>query len=55
MEGKYEEAVSVFEGIEDYEDYKDTAERIDDCNAMIAAIKKYDSSKNIFIKTMIEK
>lgn len=44
-EGKYEEAVSVFEGIEDYEDYKDTAERIDDCNAMIAAIKKYDSSK----------
>lgn len=44
-EGKYEEAVSVFEWIEDYEDYKDTAERIDDCNAMIAAIKKYDSSK----------
>lgn len=45
-EGKYSEAVSVFEGIDDYQNYKDTADRIEDCNAMIAAIDKYDTSKN---------
>lgn len=46
-EGKYSEAVSVFEGIDDYQNYKDTADRIEDCNAMIAAIDKYDTSKKI--------
>ena len=44
-EGKYAEAVSVFEGIDDYQNYKDTADRIEDCNAMIAAIDKYGTSK----------
>lgn len=44
-EGKYEEAVSAFEGIDDYENYKDTSDKIKECKAMIAAIDKYDEAK----------
>ena len=44
--GNYSSALELFESINDYENYKDTAQRIDTCKEMIDAIKQYDIAKN---------
>ncbi len=43
-EGKYADAVAVYEGISDYQNYKDTADRVKECKDMIDAIDKYNTS-----------
>lgn len=43
--GDYEGALELYRGIKDYENYKDTAKRLNECEAMIAAIDKYNSAK----------
>lgn len=44
--GDYSGALEMYKGIESYEDYKDTAERVEICEAMAAAIKEYDTAKS---------
>lgn len=44
--GDYSGALEMYKGIEAYEDYKDTAERVEICEAMVAAIKEYDTAKS---------
>ena len=44
--GDYSGALEMYKGIEGYEDYKDTAERVETCEAMVAAIKEYDAAKS---------
>ena len=41
--GDYQAALELYESIEDYENYKDTAERVDECKAKIEAINAFDS------------
>ena len=43
--GEYSSALEMYTGIEGYENYKDTAERVETCEAMIAAIEEYDTAK----------
>lgn len=43
--GDYTKALELYRGIEDYENYKDTADRVNECEAMIAAIEKYNVAK----------
>ncbi len=44
--GDYQAALELYENIEDYENYKDTAERVDVCKAMIEAINAFDSARS---------
>ncbi|MCI7536623.1 MAG: EbhA [Fusicatenibacter saccharivorans] len=44
--GDYQAALELYESIEDYENYKDTAERVDECKAMIEAINAFDSARS---------
>lgn len=44
--GDYQAALELYKNIEDYENYKDTAERVDVCKAMIEAISAFDSAKS---------
>ena len=44
-EGDYIAALELYEGIDDYANYKDTAEKVEFCKAMITAIEKYDNAK----------
>lgn len=44
-EGKYTEAIAIYKGIEDYENYKDTTEKIAECSSMVIAINKYETAK----------
>lgn len=44
--GDYQAALELYESIEDYENYKDTAERVDACKAMIEAINAFDSARS---------
>ena len=48
--GKYKEAVEMYKSIKNYGDYKDTADRIKSCEAMIDAITQYDASKSALIE-----
>lgn len=43
--GDYSSALEMYKGIDGYENYKDTAERVETCEAMIDAIEKYDAAK----------
>ncbi len=43
--GEYSSALEMYKGINGYENYKDTAERVETCEAMISAIEEYDSAK----------
>lgn len=42
----YQAALELYEGIEDYENYKDTAERVDECKEMIEVINAFDFAKS---------
>lgn len=42
--GDYQAALEIYEGIDDYENYKDTADRVADCNAMMSAISAFDEA-----------
>lgn len=44
--GDYQAALELYESIEDYENYKDSAERVDVCKAMIEAINAFDSARS---------
>lgn len=44
--GDYAGALEWYKGIEDYQDYKDTANRVNECEEMIAAIEVYDTAKD---------
>jgi len=44
--GDYQAALELYENIEDYENYKDAAERVDVCKAMIEAINAFDSARS---------
>lgn len=44
-QGQYVEALALYESIEDYVNYKDTAEKVDFCKRMISAIEQFDASK----------
>lgn len=52
--GDYEGALELYKGIEDYENYKDTADRVNECEAMIAAIEKYNAAKESLEKKNID-
>ena len=43
--GEYSSALEMYKGIDGYENYKDTAERVETCEAMINAIEQYDAAK----------
>lgn len=43
--GDYTKALELYKGIENYENYKDTADRVNECEAMITAIEKYNTAK----------
>lgn len=43
--GEYSSALEMYKGIDGYESYKDTAERVETCEAMINAIEQYDTAK----------
>lgn len=43
--GDYAGALELYKGIDNYESYKDTAERVKECEAMVAAIGTYDAAK----------
>lgn len=43
--GDYVGALELYKSIEDYNNYKDTSDRINQCEGMIEAIKKYDVAK----------
>lgn len=57
--GDYSSALEMYKGIDGYENYKDTAERVETCEAMIDAIEKYDAAqteleaKNTELETLI--
>lgn len=42
--GDYASALELYKGIEDYENYKDTASRVSDCEAMIKAIEDFKAA-----------
>ncbi|MEG2575891.1 MAG: hypothetical protein RSA41_07645, partial [Christensenella sp.] len=44
--GDYASALILYEGIDDYENYKDTAARVNECKTTIEAIEKYDVAKS---------
>ncbi len=44
--GDYQAALELYESIEDYENYKDTADHVAECKAMIEAIKAFDDAKS---------
>ena len=48
--GNYIGALELYKGIDDYENYKDTAERVSECEAMIAAIDEYNAAKAAIVK-----
>lgn len=48
--GDYMGALELYKGIDDYENYKDTAERVSECEAMIAAIDEYNAAKAAIVK-----
>lgn len=43
--GNYAGALELYKGIKNYENYKDTAEKINECEAMITAMDKYNIAK----------
>ena len=57
--GEYSSALEMYRGIDGYENYKDVAERIETCKAMINAIEQYDiakaglEAKNMKLETLI--
>lgn len=44
--GDYQAALALYESIEDYENYKDTADRLSVCRAMVEAINAFDAAKS---------
>lgn len=44
--GDYQAALELYERIDDYENYKDTADRVAECKAMVEAIGAFDSAKS---------
>jgi hypothetical protein len=57
--GEYSSALEMYKGIDGYENYKDTAERVETCEVMINAIEQYNTakteleSKNTELETLI--
>lgn len=52
--GDYAKALELYRGIEDYENYKDTVDRVNECEAMLAAIGKYNAAKESLEKKNID-
>lgn len=44
--GDYQAALELYESIEDYENYKDTSDRVAECKAMIEAIDAFENAKS---------
>lgn len=44
--GDYAAALEIYEGIEDYRNYKDAAERVSDCKEMIKALDSFEIAKD---------
>ena len=44
--GDYQAALDLYMGIEDYENYKDTADRVAECQGMLEAISVFESAKS---------
>ena len=47
--GDYQAALELYESIEDYENYKDTAERVDECKACLLYTSNPRISPSAFI------
>lgn len=45
--GEYEAALDLYVNIEGYESYKDTADRVAECEAMIEAINNFENAKSV--------